>query len=410
MGKAARIKRQKAEADRPKHQPAVPGERTSEIRLANPVSEHFATFIIANGLVWEALAHDELLRVAPEAAASLEPFEGVLGFLARNGRPDEERGKQYDTWMRFRDLVETHCTERFVAQQNSAQGQHIVICGAGPTLAHHAAEWCPQADQVWGVNSALPYLQKHGHRVTHGLTVDQTAHMCAEWFGAPDVEYLLASTVHPHLTEYLRKRDRRMRFFHNFVGIRQRPVRGRRPDGKDVLVDYETWLYSMLYHSTVRCGSGLNSVTRAIDLALFMGARQVTVLGADCCLEATPLPAHVVRGSPEHIDWLRTTKLHADGGDALASEATPLTLQGRAGGREWVTKPDMVISAVWLVKMQRHLAGRLTLIGDTLPNALAREPEDFLDRMPVLTGRDGKPIPITLDQPLDPLAAPLAAA
>jgi len=64
-----------------------------------------------------------------------------------------------------------------VMKQDEAKGQHIVICGAGPSLADHAHEYCPAADQVWGCNSALPWLAENGHKVTHGFTVDQTPEM-----------------------------------------------------------------------------------------------------------------------------------------------------------------------------------------------------------------------------------------
>ena len=82
-----------------------------------------------------------------------------------------------------------------VVETGSAQGQHIVICGAGPSLREHAAEWCPQGDQVWGCNSAATYLQNNGHRITHGFTIDQTSHMLAEWLdpsASPEVLKALA--------------------------------------------------------------------------------------------------------------------------------------------------------------------------------------------------------------------------
>lgn len=385
------------------------------VKLDNPVREHFATFVIANALKWEAMVHDELIRVAPAEAEKLEPFEGILGFLGRDGRPAAAHAAAYEKWCDFRDAVAAHCPERFVAVQGSAEGQHIVICGAGPTLREHMHEWCPQGDQVWGVNSALPYLVKEGFRVTHGLTVDQTPAMCEEWFSAPDVEYLLATTCHPHLTGYLMGRNRKLRFFNNFVGIKGEGVTAVGVDGVTRELTYEDWLYSVLFHGTVRCGSGLNSVTRAIDLALFMGAAKITVLGADCALRVrAPLGAEVVQGSPEHLAWLHTAEMHADGGHALASGATPLTFGGVIDGRHWETKPDMVISAVWLNKMRQLLQGRLVLIGDTLPNALGAaksfrnakgeletvadgSAEAFLARLPSLVDSSGQPVPVADD-------------
>lgn len=304
-----------------------------EIHLANPVAEHFEAFLFGNAL---------------------------------------------------------HCDR--VAVEGSAAGQHIVICGAGPSLADEIAAVAPTADQLWGCNSALPWLLAHGYRATHGFAIDQTTAMCEEWASAPDVEYLVASTVHPHLTEYLLAKGRRLTFFHNYVGIKKPPVQRENGD----IVAYEDWCYAGLYPSTVRAGSGLNAVTRAIDVALFMGAATVTVLGADCALRVSrPLPAEVAQGSPEHLTWLReATVMHADGGSALASGATPLTLQGEIDGRVWHTKPDLIISAVSLVAMARHSAGRVRIVGDTLPNALMDKPEEYLRRLPTMTTTDGAPVDI----------------
>lgn len=393
MGKAAR-----ANALRKEREPVVGAIAPSmpDVKLDNPVREHFAKFIFANALRWEAMAHDELIRVAPAMAASLEPFEGILGFIGRDGRlgPAAENLAAYDRWQRFRAAVADVLTERFVALEHSAKDQHIIICGAGPTLRDHMHEWCPQADQLWGVNSALPYLVKQGFRVTHGITVDQTPAMCEEWFTAPDVEYLLATTCHPHLTQYLLGKGRRIRFFNNFVGLKHKPVLAKMPDGSTNGMSYEDWLYSILFHGTVRCGSGLNSTTRAIDMALYLGAGKITVLGADCALRNLVIPPEVMQGSPEHQRLLEASEMHADGGHALASGATPLTFGGMIDGRHWETKPDMAISAVWLNTMREKLEGRLVLIGDTLPNALQGKSQEFIDRMPHLVGSDNQRIPV----------------
>ena len=286
-------------------------------------------------------------------------------------------------------LCTAACTP--MAEEGSGRGQHLVLCGAGPSLAEHAAEHCTNempADQVWGCNSALTWLVDNGYRATHGFAVDQTAHMCAEWVSAPDVEYLLASSVHPHLVEYLVSKNRRTRFFHNFVGIKKPPVMVE--PGK--YCDYEDLVYMTLYAPTVRCGSGLNAVTRALDVAQFMGFETITVLGADCALRAKTAPPDAPVGSPEMLAWLRSTVMHADGGNALASGATPVTLSGEIDGRLWTSKPDMLITAQWLMRMAKTSNGRIRLIGDTLPNALMHKDETFLARLPALTDSSGKPM------------------
>lgn len=309
-----------------------------------------------------------------------------------------------------------------VVEADSAKGQTVVVCGAGPSLADHAAKWCPRGDQVWGCNSALPYLYAQGHRVTHGFTVDQTPHMCEEWADTPDVEYLVASTVHPHLTQLLRGRGRSLTFFHNYVGLNKGPVEycacahdhartatdaeGRQQyearcgvcdctTYRPQRIDYEDWLYASLYPPTARVGSGLNSVTRAIDLAYFAGAARVIVLGADCAIRVRqPRPAEAILGTPAHRRWLEEhTQMHADGGSALASGATATVFEGVIDGRYWLTKPDMAVTAVWLERWRRNVGRkRLTLIGDTLPNALQGKDDAFLDRLPAMVDGDDQPI------------------
>ena len=283
-----------------------------------------------------------------------------------------------------------------VVEADTAKGQHLILCGAGPSLMDTAAEWCPKGDQIWGCNSAVTWLYDQGHKPTHGFTVDQTPHMVAEWRNPPPVEYLVASSCHPHLIQLLLGRGRSLRFFHNFVGIRQRPVSWADEDGVMQAASYEDWLYMTLYPMTVRAGSGLNSVNRAIDIALWMGFDKITLLGADCALRIrTPPPS--ADDHEAYRRWLDDTIMHADGGSATASGATAMTMGGLIDGRHWETKVDLVISAVWLVKAVKYLKGRLEIIGDVLPNALMGKSEEFLARLPRMVDSTGKAIPINLD-------------
>jgi hypothetical protein len=304
-----------------------------------------------------------------------------------------------------------------VVEQNSAVGQHLVICGAGPSLRLTAPKWCPQGDQVWGCNSAVTWLYDNGHKVTHGFTVDQTAHMLEEWASAPPVDYIIASSCNPFLCEYLEGKGRAVTFFHNYVGVEGANVsysvckscnamsdRGgaacpscQSTDIVSATIAYEEWLYAALYPSTMTVGSGLNATTRAIDLAIYMGFDKITLLGADCYIHATgKMPSSLKTGSPAHLAWLRAnTTMHADGGHALASEASCLTLEGDIDGRHWLTKPDLMITAVWLVWMKRQYGSRLRIMGDTLPKALLDKPDSFLERLPMLTDPHGNAIKFT---------------
>lgn len=345
-----------------------------QIELRNPVADHFESFVIGNALAWEEMAHADLQRHHPE----------VIDALAAH--PDIDR---VDFMNLFHDAVKTHATQQHVVRENEAAGQHLILCGAGPSLAENAAEWCPQGDQIWGCNSAVTWLKGNGHNPTHAFTVDQTPMMLKEWYSMPDVEYLCASTVHPHLTEMIRARGHTLRFFNNYVGIKGEDVQFR----NDVL-PYEDWLYCVLFPPTVRAGSGLNSVNRAIDVATYMGFSKITVLGADCAIRLKrPKPKGMVHGDRAHRRWLeKHTIMHASGSNAITNGQTALTLGGLVDGRYWESKPDMIVSAVWLEMTRRRMGGQLEIIGDTLPNALRNKDVEFLRRLPTLTRADGSPL------------------
>lgn len=226
--------------------------------------------------------------------------------------------------------------------EGSAAGQSLVLCGAGPSLTDHAGQY--DGDQVWGTNSAATWLSAQGHPVTHGFAIDSSVGMLEEWPEALLIDYLVASTVDPRLTTRLLAANRSVSLFHSRSGF-----------------EHEDWFYSTFFSRGLIAGSGLNAVTRAIDVAEWMGFTRITVLGADCAL--------------------RDGLLHADGGGITAHGATATTRTGEIDGRRWTTKPDLLVTAVHLVRMQRRLGDRLTLVGDTLPNALASKDDAYLDRL-----------------------------
>lgn len=249
-----------------------------------------------------------------------------------------------------------------VVEQNSAQGRVLGVCGAGPSLADHL-DVLGLCDDVWGVNSALPWLYGRA-KVTHGFTTDQTQGMLSDWASFPPVTYLVASSVAPNLLEEILLRERDVLIFHNFVGVPGPNVRGKAKDSDDDLVlSFEDFLYSTQYPPTVRAGSGLNSVTRAIDVSEFMGYEHVHVLGCDSA-------------------W-RDGEFHADGSPSVGGTVLEVLI----GDRLWVTKPDLVMSAIALA--QQSLVRPMTIHGDVLPNHLIGRVDEMVDALPTLIGQSG---------------------
>lgn len=270
-----------------------------------------------------------------------------------------------------------------MVRPNSHVGQTVAICGAGPSLRDDFLNTLPATDHVWACNSALPYLMDQRVRVTHGFTIDQGEEMLGpqEWQRTFPVRYLCASCVTPALIAHLRQANRKIQFFHSYLGV---------PDPDDYVPReagerYEMALYRNHYPPSVQVGHGLNSVPRAVCLALVMGFSRILVYGADCAArpDYAPLPQRIVPGA--YAAWLRGLILYADGRSAADAYGDDVVMaEAVIDGRRWHTRPDMVISAMHLLDLARVYPGRITYIGDTLPNVLARQDADFLARMPTL--------------------------
>jgi len=271
-----------------------------------------------------------------------------------------------------------------MVQPNGGTGKRVAICGAGVSLAETAATIPADVAEVWACNSALPFMVDNGYRVTHGFGIDQGEAMLAqhEWGRALDVEYLVASSVNPKLVTLLLDAGRSLSFFHSFLGLPD-PA-GWTPPAERPDVSYEMVLYTTIFPTGVQVGYGLNSVPRAICLALFLGFDEILVYGADCAC-APDQPAMPSLETPEYAAWMAGLKMYADGRTAIQYGAQAVMAEAVIDGRRWHTRPDMVISAtmmVDLVKQHPHI----TLVGDTLPTVLLAQEPEFFDDMPRLVG------------------------
>jgi hypothetical protein len=265
----------------------------------------------------------------------------------------------------FDQVIANHRGAVDVCVPGSRAGRAVVICGAGPSLRDAVL---PEADEVWACNSALPWLWDRGVRVTHGVTIDQGEAMAGpgEFGRALPVAYLLGSAVHPALVARLRAAGRAVTFFHSFLGIPAPADWAPRPG----FASYEDWLYRKLYPTTLCVGSGLNTVPRAIALAVGLGFARIDVYGADCAARPGVPPVPAPPGTAAYADWLDACVFYADGRTArVYGDAAPM-LVAELAGRRWATRPDLVMSARHLLELERDHAGRVTCHGDTLVEAL----------------------------------------
>ena len=270
-----------------------------------------------------------------------------------------------------------------MAQQHAQKGKTLAICGAGPSLADTAATM-EHTDHVWACNSAVNFMHDHGYRMTHGFAIDQGEAMLAphEWGTTYPMPYYVASSVHPRLVQHLLAHKRKLTFFHSFLGLPDPDdwtPDPRRPD-----VTYEMTLYTTIYPTSVQVGFGLNSVPRAICLALFLGYSRILVYGADCACtpDAPPMP---FLNTPEYAAWIAALPMYADGRCAVQYGDDAVMAEAVIDGTRWHTRPDMVMSAVHMVDMCKQYP-QIELIGRTLPNALRHQSAEFMADMPRLGG------------------------
>jgi hypothetical protein len=281
------------------------------------------------------------------------------------------------------------------------QGQKVLICGSGPSLGQTFDDTYHDVkpDQVWGCNAALKWLDATGRAVTHGVAVAGEDGLVEDWKPFPNVEYLVSSGVSPIVVKLLRNRHRKVRFYHTLLG----PKLG---------VADERAFYGRLF-PTAMCvvpSGGFNVTNIAVQLAIGMQFSAIYVLGADCCLSLSPDPrpdpndASVDNGTfqAQHTAWKAKQQMYVDGRDPVTAYGPNVILpEGIIGGRRFVSRPDMLLSAVHLVELARRYPARLRLIGDTLPNWLLQLPdEQWRPFMPSIQGqvvRNFAPMAPTLD-------------
>lgn len=233
-----------------------------------------------------------------------------------------------------------------VVQENSHEGEELVICGAGPSLSNFRNSIGGFKGDVWGANRGLNYLHDWGIAEARGIAIDPFTRMFGELWAEPfDTTYYLATTVNPGLVWHLEEHGMPIRYFHSARGA---------PD--------EALLYHLLYPETCVAGSGLNVVNRAVELAAYMGYERIYLAGADNALGPND-------------------ELYADGGSVGEDD---VLLDGEIDGKFFRTKSDMLMSAVELARRQRELKQegvRVIFLGDTLPRALEGKTDAYLKRV-----------------------------
>lgn len=312
----------------------------------------------------------------------------------------------------------------------SKRGKKLVLCGAGPSLREYVNEsprWF--ADEVWACNSAVTYLMDRDVRVTHAVAIDSSDGLLQDWETLYDLEYIVATSIHPKLTDHLVAANRKLRWFHNYLGITDPPDWKAPQDWIDKYTaggfsrepykwSYEVYLYDHLFPPTCQPQYGLNVVARALCMAVWLGYDKIRIWGSDCAGvivgspqmpefdKDNPSPEFLEwfakyrmpdANSPEYEDWMKTLIMYADGRNALEvyTKNGAIVQSPLLNGRHWHTRADMMVTAEHIAHIMRMdpLEGRIELMGDTLPGALLKQTQDFWaaegHKLPTLDGKGG---------------------
>lgn len=270
------------------------------------------------------------------------------------------------------------------------RGALIVALGPSiqkPAVMREVRNYARLGWTVFALKEAVRWLKDKGIRVHYSANMDPGAGEVRRTPIYPDVTYCLASSCHPALYDHVIEGGAKVLVYHSACGYAEHEVKAgfALELGTDqqaiVLGEYEmattdgypfapvvqaraneVEVYRRLFeHADVVIG-GFTVANRALGLAKYMGFDKVVLAGAD-------------------FGW------RVDGKDSYYAgfvDAEPLndvwmTDQGRVDGKPWKTRPDLLASAV---DVARHIKqGRVKVVGDSLAAALAKHPDEYLDRV-----------------------------
>ena len=275
--------------------------------------------------------------------------------------------------------------------ENMLEGRNAVVCGNGPSLGQPEVldairDRVIAGDLVIACKGAIRFLFEKGINPDYAVTMDPGAHIARpdrKIYKAPSCTHIVASSSDPLVFKYLRssmpyqkwlesisKKDQKavlqddyilwvageltfddtpqedlhskVMIFHSATGLKD-----------------ETKLYKDLFTDDACMGGGYNVTNRAISAAIYMGIDKITLAGVDG-------------------GWREDQTFYADG--AAMRKGVDMNDMGLVDGPPWMTRPDMLASAVAMAKLIKKDPDRFTTLGDTLPGKLAEKDDAFLDQ------------------------------
>lgn len=248
----------------------------------------------------------------------------------------------------------------FVQRDALSDAKGVVVCGTAPSLVKAGSlreikRLQSIGFKVFAVKQSIRILPEYGIIPDFSVAMDPGEKQIKKTPLDPRVTYLVATSCHPRMFDYLLKGGANVVLFHSACGA-----------ATETLCEMD--LYAKYFpenasYESVASG-GYTVVNRAIAVAEWMGAKRISIAGAP-------------------FGWRDDEDYYAPTVTEPASNASGPTLddQGRVDGKRWYSKADLLPSAMSVARKAKANPGKFSFIGDSLAAALASKSDAFLERV-----------------------------
>lgn len=248
----------------------------------------------------------------------------------------------------------------FMQQGALAEAKGAVVCGTAPSLVKGSTLREIKRLQgigykVFAVKQAIRILPEYGIIPDFSVAMDPGEKQIKKTPLDPRVTYLVASSCHPRMFDYLLKGGANVVLFHSACGA-----------ATENLCEMDIYAKHFPKNSSYEsvASGGFTVVNRAIAVAEWMGAKRIYVAGAP-------------------FGWREDEDYYAPTITEPAGNASGPTLddQGRVDGKRWYSKADLLPSAMSVARKAKANPGKFFFIGDSLAASLASKSDAFLERV-----------------------------
>lgn len=279
-------------------------------------------------------------------------------------------------------------------EKDRHKGEPCLIVSTGPTIANKTVfrqiKKLAETHSVIALKESAAYLRARGVDPKYSVSMDPGSdRQITRTPPDPDITYCVASSCHPKFFDHLINAGCEVNVFHSACG------QGAPTFEKGMLVDAgmdtqavvegeyvittmneghefcpvvpfvksEIEIYGELFdgYADVMCG-GFTVTNRALALAKYMGFDPIVMAATDFGWRK--------KGGSHYCPEIVKVATHDD---------QYMTDHGDVDGTTWFTKPDQLASATDVAKKIK--AGEVTVLGDTLPGALAKRDDDYLEQI-----------------------------